>query len=92
MNVPREELVISTKLFFRGLLKKPVPNCNGLSRKHLIEGLTNSLKRLNLEYVDIVFAHRFDSEVPMEEICRGFNHLIEKGLAFYWGTSMWTAR
>jgi aryl-alcohol dehydrogenase-like predicted oxidoreductase len=44
---------------------------------------------LQLDYVDIVFAHRFDSKTPLEEICRGFNEIIEDGKAFYWGTSDW---
>jgi aryl-alcohol dehydrogenase-like predicted oxidoreductase len=50
-----------------------------------------SLKRLDLPYVDVVFAHRPDRETPMEEIVRSFNHLISLGKAFYWGTSEWAA-
>lgn len=50
-----------------------------------------SLKRLDLPYVDIVYAHRPDRDTPMEEIVRGFNYLINTGKAFYWGTSEWTA-
>jgi aryl-alcohol dehydrogenase-like predicted oxidoreductase len=55
----------------------------------LREGITKSLERLQLDYVDIVFAHRFDNKTPLEEICRGFNEIIEDGKAFYWGTSDW---
>lgn len=66
-------------------------NNNGLSRKHIIEGMDLSLKRLDLPYVDIVYAHRPDRETPMEEIVRGFNYLINNGKAFYWGTSEWSA-
>ena len=62
-----------------------------LSRKHIIEGLNNSLKRLKLSYVDVVFAHRPDNYTPMEEICRAFNRVIEDNKAFYWGTSEWKA-
>ncbi|KAJ5664878.1 Potassium channel voltage-dependent beta subunit KCNAB-like protein [Penicillium maclennaniae] len=69
---------------------KPLNN-NGLSRKHIIEGMNLSLKRLDLPYVDVVYAHRPDRETPMEEIVRGFNHLIDHGKAFYWGTSEWSA-
>jgi aryl-alcohol dehydrogenase-like predicted oxidoreductase len=69
---------------------KPLNN-NGLSRKHIIEGMNLSLKRLDLPYVDIVYAHRPDRDTPMEEIVRGFNYLINTGKAFYWGTSEWTA-
>lgn len=50
-----------------------------------------SLKRLDLPYVDVVFAHRPDRQTPMEEIVRAFNHLINTGKAFYWGTSEWSA-
>lgn len=66
-------------------------NNHGLSRKHVIEGLTASLERLDLEYVDIVYAHRPDRLTPMEETVRAFNYVIEQGMAFYWGTSEWSA-
>ncbi|KXN71713.1 Aldo/keto reductase, partial [Conidiobolus coronatus NRRL 28638] len=83
-NFKREDIVVSTKIFFG--TGGWGPNAMGLSKKHLIEGLNASLKRLQLEYVDLVFAHRPDPQVPMEEIVRGFNHLINQGKAFYWGT------
>src|SRR3984885_13984810 len=57
----REDLVISTKIFWGG----NGPNDTGLSRKHLIEGTKNSLKRLQLDYVDLLFCHRPDSETPI---------------------------
>ena len=66
-------------------------NNHGLSRKHIIEGTRASLERLDLDYVDIIYAHRPDRLTPMEETVRDFNYLIDKGLAFYWGTSMWAA-
>lgn len=66
-------------------------NNRGLSRKHIIEGLNGSLERLDLEYVDIVFAHRPDRDTPIEETVRAFNHVINAGKAFYWGTSEWDA-
>ncbi|KAI5477070.1 hypothetical protein MNV49_006869 [Pseudohyphozyma bogoriensis] len=84
----RRELVIITKLFF-GTGRKD-PNQKGLSRKHLVEGIQDSLERLQLDYVDVVFAHRPDVSTPMEEVVRGFNHIIDRGYAFYWGTSEWT--
>jgi len=62
------------------------------SFKHIVEGLKNSLARLQLDYVDVVFSHRPDYECPLEETCRAFHHCIESGLAFYWGTSEWTAQ
>jgi len=68
------------------------PNNHGLSRKHIIEGMKRSLKRLELNSVDVVYAHRADFwSTPMEETVRAFNTLIEHGHAHYWGTSEWTA-
>ena len=87
LNVDRSELVISTKLFWGG---KGV-NQRGLSRKHIIEGLNKSLKRLDLEYVDLLFCHRPDNDTPIEEIVRAMNHVIDQGKVFYWGTSEWAA-
>lgn len=84
----RSDLVISTKIFWGG----EGPNDVGLSRKHIIEGLAASLQRLQLDYVDIVFAHRPDVTTPMEETVRAFNYCLDKGLAFYWGTSEWSAQ
>jgi len=79
--------VITTKLFWFDMLKVGVLNNIGLNRKHVMEGMNNSLKRLELDYVDIVYCHRFDHETPLEEVCRGFDQLIRDGKAFYWGTS-----
>lgn len=83
----RKDLVISTKIFWGG----QGPNDRGLSRKHIVEGTLACLKRLELDYVDIVYAHRPDPQTPMEEVVRAFNHVIERGWAFYWGTSEWSA-
>jgi len=90
LNLPREQIVVSTKILFADRTN-PFPNTYGLSRKHIIEALNNSLKRLQLDYVDVVFAHRPDVYTPIEEIVRGFNQLISNNKAFYWGTSEWTA-
>ncbi len=83
----RRDLVISTKLFWGG--RKP--NYTGLSRKHIIEGARASLARLQMDYVDLIFCHRPDIYTPIEETVRAMNFLIDQGLAFYWGTSEWTA-
>ncbi|MBC8505750.1 MAG: aldo/keto reductase [Anaerolineales bacterium] len=83
----RSDLVISTKIYWGG----QGPNDRGLSRKHILEGMDASLSRLALDYVDLVFAHRADFHTPMEETVRAFNHLIDQGKAFYWGTSEWSA-
>uniref|UniRef100_A0A8C5DBP0 Voltage-gated potassium channel subunit beta-1 n=1 Tax=Gouania willdenowi TaxID=441366 RepID=A0A8C5DBP0_GOUWI len=63
----------------------------GLNRKHIVEGLKGSLQRMQLEYVDVVFANRTDSNTPMEEIVRAMTHVINQGMAMYWGTSRWSA-
>ncbi len=86
LDLPREQLVISTKIFWG---PGDGPNDTGLSRKHIIEGTKNSLKRLQLDYVDIIFCHRPDFETPVEETCRAFDYLINQGKTFYWGTSEW---
>lgn len=82
----REDLVISTKIFWGG----NGPNDTGLSRKHLLEGTKNSLKRLELEYVDLLYCHRPDLETPIEETVLAMDYLIRQGYAFYWGTSEWS--
>jgi len=87
LNVQREKIVVSTKIFKIGT----DPNDTFLSRKHIVEGIKNSLKRLQLDYVDVVFCHRYDRYTPLEETCRAMNWVINQGYAFYWGTSQWTA-
>ncbi|RKX51701.1 MAG: aldo/keto reductase [Thermotoga sp.] len=83
----RSDLVISTKIFWGG----SGPNDTGLSRKHLLEGTWASLKRLQLDYVDILYCHRPDSSVPIEETVLAMDQIIRSGLALYWGTSEWSA-
>lgn len=83
----REDLVISTKIFWGG----SGPNDIGLSRKHLLEGTKNSLKRLQLSYVDLLFCHRPDPNTPIEETVLAMDHLVRQGLVLYWGTSEWSA-
>jgi voltage-dependent potassium channel beta subunit len=84
----RSDLVISTKIFWGG----DGPNQSGLSRKHLVEGLKASLERLQTDYVDLLFCHRPDIYTPIEETVWAMNHLIDRGMTFYWGTSEWTAQ
>jgi aryl-alcohol dehydrogenase-like predicted oxidoreductase len=85
----RQDLVITTKVFWG----RPVRGVNdvGLSRKHVIEGVLGSLQRLQLDYVDVVYAHRPDSHTPLEETVRAFDFLVNSGKAMYWGTSEWPA-
>jgi len=87
LNTTRSNLVVATKILRSGF----GPNDSFLSRKHIIEGLRNSLKRLRMDYVDVVFAHRPDYETPLEETVKAFSWCIDKGLAHYWGTSEWPA-
>lgn len=79
------------KLNWGGANGEVLINNHGLSRKHIIEGLEASLARLDLKYVDIIYAHRPDRLTPMEETVRAFNHVIQQGQALYWGTSEWSA-
>jgi len=87
----RNDIVISTKLYWGGAFGNNKVNNVGLSRKHIIEGMDASLERLQLSYVDLIYAHRPDRHTPMEETVRAFNHLINTGKALYWGTSEWNA-
>ncbi|CAD6888159.1 unnamed protein product [Tilletia laevis] len=89
LDYERSDLVIITKIFFGTGSKSP--NGKGLSRKHIVEGLDASLKRLQMDYVDVVKAHRPDVSTPMHEIVRAFNHVINTGKAHYWGTSEWSS-
>ena len=85
----RESLEIFTKVYF------PVgpkgPNDTGLSRKHIREGIDNSLRRLGTDYVDLYQAHRFDYETPLEETIAAFGDVVQQGKALYIGVSEWTA-
>lgn len=83
---PRQQYVVATKGSW------PIgstPYDRGLSRKHIFWAFEESLKRLNMRYVDIYYAHRYDPDVPMEEIVRTFGQLIDSGRALYWATSEW---
>ncbi|KAE8964769.1 putative voltage-gated potassium channel subunit beta [Phytophthora fragariae] len=88
----REDLVVTTKLFFgyKGYTESG-PNDQGLSRKHIVEGARASLRRLQLDYVDVIFCHRQEPHTPIEETVRAMNYVISQGWAFYWGTSEWLA-
>ncbi|KAL7858993.1 hypothetical protein SRHO_G00141400 [Serrasalmus rhombeus] len=83
----RSSFVITTKIYWGGQAETE----RGLSRKHIIEGLRGSLSRLQMDYVDIVFANRTDINTPMEEVVRAMTFVINQGLAMYWGTSRWSA-
>lgn len=84
----RDSYVLATKAFF------PMgagPNDKGLSRKHLTEQLHASLKRLNTDYIDIFYCHRFDVETPLLETLRTLNDFVRQGKVLYIGVSEWSA-
>jgi voltage-dependent potassium channel beta subunit len=83
----REDLIVTTKIFWGG----NGPNDIGLSWKHLVEGVRNSLRRMRMTYLDMVFCHRPDPNTPIEETVRAMDYIIKSGYAFYWGTSEWSA-
>jgi voltage-dependent potassium channel beta subunit len=85
---PRHTLVLSSKAYWP--MSKDV-NDHGLSRKHIRESITKSLRRLQTDYLDLYFAHRYDQSVPMEEIITSFSGLVDEGKILYWGTSEWPA-
>ncbi len=83
----REDIVISSKVFWGG----KGPNDQGLSRKHIYEACRNSMKRLQVDYLDLFFCHRPDSSTPIEETVRAMDDLVHQGKILYWGTSEWSA-
>ena len=87
-DIPRERLVISSKVFWPTM---EGPNGRGLSRKHISESINASLKRLDTDYLDLYFCHRFDPDTPVEEVVFTMNTLIQQGKILYWGTSEWRA-
>ncbi len=87
----RSSYIVSSKVYFGWHGEANKPNQKGLSRKHIIEACHEALERLQLEYLDLYFCHRPDRNVPMDEIVRTMNTLIQQGKIFYWGTSEWTA-
>lgn len=84
----RGDLVISSKLFWP---MSDNVNDRGLSRKHIMESVEGSLRRLDTDYLDIYFCHRFDPETPLEETVRAMDDLVHQGKVLYWGTSFWEA-
>lgn len=87
-NLPREALVISSKVFWPTM---PGPNGRGLSRKHITESLHASLRRLQTDYIDLYFCHRYDPDTPLEEVVRTMSDFVQQGKILYWGTSEWRA-
>lgn len=86
---PRESYVVSTK-FFWGLRRGPNTK-NTLNRKYLMHAIDGSLKRLGMDFVDLVFCHRPDPNTPIEETVWAMSDMVASGKALYWGTSEWSA-
>lgn len=86
----REGLEILTKVYWPVAAKGP--NDTGLSRKHIMESINGSLKRLQTDYVDLYQAHRFDYETPLEETMQAFADLVRMGKVLYVGVSEWNAQ
>ena len=86
---PRIKYIVSTK-FYWGMRTCANDN-NTLNRKYLLDAIDGSLKRLQLDYVDLVYCHRADPHTPIEETVWAMHNIIERGKALYWGTSEWNA-
>lgn len=84
LSVPRESVVIATKVH---MAVGDGPNDKGLSRKHILAGIDASLRRLQLDYVDLYQIHRFDHETPIEETLEALNDVVRSGKARYIGAS-----
>ncbi len=84
----REGLEIFTKVYWP---TGPGVNDRGLSRKHILESINGSLRRLGTDYVDLYQAHRYDHETPLEETMRAFEDVVRSGKALYIGVSEWDA-
>jgi aryl-alcohol dehydrogenase-like predicted oxidoreductase len=85
----RESLEIFTKVYWP--TGPAGPNDSGLSRKHILESINGSLRRLRTDYVDLYQAHRYDTETPLEETMQAFADVVRAGKALYIGVSEWTA-
>jgi aryl-alcohol dehydrogenase-like predicted oxidoreductase len=84
----REGLEVFTKVFWP---TGPGRNDRGLSRKHILESINGSLKRLQTDYVDVYQAHRYDYSTPLEETMTAFSDVVRSGKALYIGVSEWKA-
>lgn len=88
LGLRRQDLVLSSKVFWP--MSEGV-NDRGLSRKHIMESVEGSLRRMGTDYFDLYFCHRYDPETPVEEVVRAMDDLVHQGKVLYWGTSVWSA-
>ncbi|HUQ97003.1 MAG TPA: aldo/keto reductase [Chitinophagaceae bacterium] len=86
----RTSYTVSSKVFFGWRGPDNKPNQTGLSRKHIIEGCHEALRRLQVDYLDLYFCHRPDKATPIEEVVWSMNILLQQGKILYWGTSEWS--
>jgi voltage-dependent potassium channel beta subunit len=92
---PRLNYIVSTK-FYWGLTepdakKVTINGKNTLNRKYLMQAIDGSLKRMSLDFIDLVYCHRPDAQTPIEETVHAMSDMITQGKALYWGTSEWSA-
>jgi len=87
-TVDRKNLVISSKVFWP--MSEDI-NRWGLSRKNVLNAIEGTLERLQLDYIDIYYMHRYDYTTPIKETVEVLDDLIHSGKVHYWGTSVWTA-
>lgn len=87
-GMDRSKLVLSSKVYFP---MSDDPNDRGLSRKHIMESVHKTLKRLGTDYLDMYFCHRYDYETPVDETVRAMSDLVQQGKVLYWGVSEWRA-
>lgn len=83
-HAPRDEVVIASKVYFR---MRPGPNGEGLSRKHIMQAIDNSLRRLGTDYIDLYQIHRWDANTPLEETLEALHDVVKAGKARYIGAS-----
>lgn len=85
----RSSYLVSTK-FYWGLNKGPNER-NTLNRKRLLDAIDGSLRRYDLDYIDLIYCHRPDRQTPIEETARAMQDIVQSGKAIYWGVSEWSA-
>lgn len=89
---PRLGYIVTTKFYWGLDADGAVPNGrNTLNRKYLMQAIDGSLRRMQLDHIDVVYCHRSDANTPIEETVQAMSDMITQGKALYWGTSEWSA-
>jgi voltage-dependent potassium channel beta subunit len=86
---PRHTYLVSSKFFWG--IEDSINTKNTLNRKYLLQAVEGSLRRLGVDFLDLIFCHRADPDTPIEETVWAMHNIIEAGRALYWGTSEWDA-